>query len=1574
MGDRARRISDSGINTSSRYSALSSSGLAERLSGFAQTVRGLSRSSTSDHSSFASHSQPSTPSLKTKRSFLSKSTDDSDDNSSYSRPPVPPPKTYKSWDEFLCDYRQGLFTATATPLKPQLNVPYPDMPEYVDNSKKKDTPSFLAAPLPANEEKRLRALYSLQILKTSRDPNFERIVQLVSAVMGTKECMINLIDHDVLWTKAQLCGSSNVAARREETICSHTILLPSDQPLVVLDTLQDWRFQKLPAVRQNGVRFYAGAPLRTSDGLNVGALCLTDSQPRASFSERERRMLVDFAAVVMREMELWNDQVQLCIRDRMMRDVTRWVRGCLDLSANDEASSDDGMEPDELKSSHDHKPCDHVCTENHSLVTPLNSSFPTPIAGVMNELSLDPAQSSQHRSQVFPTPSGSPAPRCCGGRHSSTTNTVRSQTRGTSQTNNPLLDKAFPSACLSIQATLDVDAVYLVQASSTNHPVMPSAGPSIVWNYLESGRQKGSVGVVSGGQPAEDAPDMHLIYLASSRKDSPVYRQPILDDLAQRAKRDGNGWVCDEEGCRPHRLGDHILQAIEPSWERDMPLMKEMLSYVRQEAPCPRQHDGRLFSCTQGSDSMDGEWIFGACDPSIAPRGDQCQKLLCHTFEGTLPRLVNGAKTPYKSSIVVPILGPPSAASSTGSDIQPWAYFIIMSSSKTKQFSVHERIYLKNFGSCLITEVLKRRVEAADKSKGVFIKSISHELRTPLHIIMGILELLHANTEEPLSEHQQAMVASAEVSGRSLIDIINNIIDLAKLDPDNTADFRTIGPASARSRSSSYLTRDTSLEEVDIRDLCEQVASSKAKAVVDKNIIVSPSWTKPSIPSLAQAATSPSAATSAPITCNTHRNPPTPDNSRSGYTSSAESANGFTHQRHSWEKKPSLELLVALSEQDGEADDDVDWCFMLDVPVVKRILNQLVENAIKFTKSGFVELTASAPSLKSVPLKPPNDQARPILFTICDTGKGISREFVQTHLFQRFSQEDPLQVGTGLGLALVKLLVENLGGWLEIWSEGIEGKGCLVKVLVWATPVHRPSRSLKASVGAWQEKSCRFFTGEPSVGTDRLWEKVGLQMMVDHFHMNVERGNEQDESADEMMKALQDHSPCDLLMINDDLDRLRAYLLAWTERHRLNDDHATWTSVPLLMLASISNLKTVRAMVDNYMESHADSGCTLPPQTVVIMTKPVGPLKLHQCLRDCFTPVSNPDVNTPQGSPVLGPKSDNCAAQRPPPLNLLRSATVPHITTSVVGVHDGRLPSAGGFFKSIKLDAEVPQVPPHSPGGLVLPRNENLIRAMGLVSQPSTPGEELLKPMGAGEMEVQKTDDGASSSSSPTNATARPKSQPILKHSQPNGSMSSSNTGSSSAVTNPTSAPTRVLVVEDNITNRMILRTFLKKNGISVVEAENGLLGVEKFQEEVMRCEGRKGFDFVLMDLQMPVMDGNVATKRIREYEQTMMMEGVRQAQQQSPTNTPAHEATPEIATAQTAEQMTDATFCEPLQAGAYRRKQAVGGYRPTFIFALTGLASDEDKRLAFECGVDGYLTKPVSLKTLGSILTKCLA
>ena len=224
--------------------------------------------------------------------------------------------------------------------------------------------------------------------------------------------------------------------------------------------------------------------------------------------------------------------------------------------------------------------------------------------------------------------------------------------------------------------------------------------------------------------------------------------------------------------------------------------------------------------------------------------------------------------------------------------------------------------------------------------------SISHELRTPLHIILGILELLYANPEEPLSETQQAMVYQAEAAGKSLIDTISNIIDLANLDPDSNTNTKTIH--GNRSATPSPESDEPVMEEIDIRDLCEKIAESMAKACTEKNLVVIPSWTKPSLSSLTNSAPN-SAPTSASGTTvvrtnsmpSSGRSISVSDDVTNGSTSPAESHSGFSARKLRPDRKPVLELMVAMDEPERDPDHDTLWNFALDIKTITRILTQV---------------------------------------------------------------------------------------------------------------------------------------------------------------------------------------------------------------------------------------------------------------------------------------------------------------------------------------------------------------------------------------------------------------------------------------------------------------------------------------------------------------------------------------------------------------------------------------------------------------------------------------------------------
>ena len=132
---------------------------------------------------------------------------------------------------------------------------------------------------PDNEEERLAALRSFDILDSEPERAFDDLVQIAAAICGVPMAAVTLIDRDRQWFKAQV-GMEQPDPSLDTSFCAHTILSP-DTMTVVADATRDARFADNPLVTaENGIRFYAGAPLVTADGFALGALCLVDDQPR----------------------------------------------------------------------------------------------------------------------------------------------------------------------------------------------------------------------------------------------------------------------------------------------------------------------------------------------------------------------------------------------------------------------------------------------------------------------------------------------------------------------------------------------------------------------------------------------------------------------------------------------------------------------------------------------------------------------------------------------------------------------------------------------------------------------------------------------------------------------------------------------------------------------------------------------------------------------------------------------------------------------------------------------------------------------------------------------------------------------------------------------------------------------------------------------------------------------------------------------------------------------------------------------------------------------------------------------
>jgi diguanylate cyclase (GGDEF)-like protein len=133
------------------------------------------------------------------------------------------------------------------------------------------------APILEDEDRRLAALRDLEVLDAPAEPALEDLVSLCARLIGMPIAAVNFVDADRQWTAAAVGMAHGDQAPRRTSFCAHAIA--GDGPLVVEDARADERFSDNP-LTLDGLRFYAGIPLRSPEGLGLGTLCVADHEPR----------------------------------------------------------------------------------------------------------------------------------------------------------------------------------------------------------------------------------------------------------------------------------------------------------------------------------------------------------------------------------------------------------------------------------------------------------------------------------------------------------------------------------------------------------------------------------------------------------------------------------------------------------------------------------------------------------------------------------------------------------------------------------------------------------------------------------------------------------------------------------------------------------------------------------------------------------------------------------------------------------------------------------------------------------------------------------------------------------------------------------------------------------------------------------------------------------------------------------------------------------------------------------------------------------------------------------------------
>ncbi|MBT9187115.1 sensor histidine kinase [Zobellia russellii] len=162
---------------------------------------------------------------------------------------------------------------------------------------------MLKPKIPLNEEDRIKALESFEILNTLEEEEYDAITRIAAEICNTPMALVSLVDSDRQWFKSHY-GIDATETPRDLAFCAHAINNP-EELFIVKDSSKDERFADNPLVTGGPqVQFYAGAPLNTKDGFSIGTLCVIDTLPRTNFTPKQQACLRSLANQVMAQLEL----------------------------------------------------------------------------------------------------------------------------------------------------------------------------------------------------------------------------------------------------------------------------------------------------------------------------------------------------------------------------------------------------------------------------------------------------------------------------------------------------------------------------------------------------------------------------------------------------------------------------------------------------------------------------------------------------------------------------------------------------------------------------------------------------------------------------------------------------------------------------------------------------------------------------------------------------------------------------------------------------------------------------------------------------------------------------------------------------------------------------------------------------------------------------------------------------------------------------------------------------------------------------------------------------------------------
>lgn len=1171
---------------------------------------------------------------------------------------------------------------------------------------------------------------------------------------------------------------------RDVACCEVTVNLPSfdasansrgsyyDSVFVVDDLVEhpDLKHRAYVTEYPHG-RYYAGVPITTPAGVNIGVYCILDDKPRKGISDQDLVFLRDMSQTVMTHLQTIRALSEREQNNNMVAGLGEFVRGAPDLHLEEHAQQQEPTEGTKVPlnyHSRDFKVASRVQATIPDAFT-TQATVPTPAlpdtlhAAVYNSSSERTLRKHDDATRHSPlaSASGSQAEGCTPSDDSMETSSQhsfqsqsfmdphipnrskskdrRSSVRSVETNSQNTYQRATEILCTSLR----VDGVAFVDlAVDTFGGLIPAEGSTEESSLTSEQSQE--------GKPAADMKACNILGCAESltngpadpaaRKPAKMLTEAFVRRLIYR-NPGGKIWTFgedllthDEDGFSTDNESADSDAAIEP------PIS---VTQERKSARKQRRNDGETLQLAfPGARciALRGMWDYNRRRWSVAG--------LYWTFD---PLRVLSLET-----------------------------------------DMH---FVAAFHDIVVGERSRLQVIAADSAKSDFISSVSHELRSPLHGILGSVEILQ--TEE-LNHAISTLVEQVASCGHSLLEIIDHLLDFAELKQQRLAK----GAVKSSKIGRKFLPSAADISADDLLALKTGVALDD----LTEDAVVS-------------------------------------------------SVYSFFYN-HDPEKAVKTTVILDIENR----SDSTAYRCQLATGGWKRIIINLVTNALKYTAAGFVRVSLKRKSKSGIRRK------FEAVLSVTDSGKGMSKNFQQNHLFQDFAQEDTISSGLGLGLHMVHRMVRAMGGTVNVISDQ-KGAGTRVKVIVpldyqpdAAVPAEKSSALLFKAFS--ETVTVGIVTTEPKppmTHNDRL-TATGWTMAIASIGRNLTYLGIRPE------KCLWKEKSAFGLNIVLDVDLETCLELV----HSTNREgrHARFPAMLVICHNSPSAQEFRRAWAHNPLNARL---------AVDFIALPCGVKQMARAI-----------------SYVLELQRELAA-----PASALAQSIMPEDTTQ----------SAEAVASDANFIEDAPLETPTAPEAL----KGNLVKA----DVPSGTLEDVISP-------ARQPSSSSSADLSERNGEILrilPE-RPLPVHRSSTADTITPNTAQASS--NPI-----LLLVDDNEINLRLLVAFAKKHKYPYTTALDGKLALEAFENSHReslsptkpKTDGSAAHavrppNIILMDINMPVMDGYEAAQRIRAYETKHRMV-------------------------------------------------------PAKIFAITALMSEAAQTEAFGSGFDMFLSKPIKLKSLAKLVSE---